>query len=198
MPQNSLSPNDSRVRKYGDFACNRTTRIMALVAIVLLVLVAGLFFDTNFKANKSAETEARLTWSIPKLEHVAMRVIPASERYRLGADGWKYLLPSGGHLVHITESDGSISTHTVAMFHQLRCLEILQDAYVNEGSHRTSQLAQHCMNYLRQTMLCQMDMRTEQQGSIFTYNGFDQICYDWEPIYSEAEKNFEAFSKYSV
>ncbi|THU94804.1 hypothetical protein K435DRAFT_667723 [Dendrothele bispora CBS 962.96] len=50
------------------------------------------------------------------------------------------------HVVHITEPGGSISTHTAVMFHQLRCLGILQDGYVNEGGHRISQLAQHCMD----------------------------------------------------
>lgn len=46
------------------------------------------------------------------------------------------------------------------MFHQLRCLEILQDTLVNEGSHRISPLAQHCTDYLGQAMFRQMDTRT--------------------------------------
>ncbi len=61
------------------------------------------------------------------------------------------MLPTGGHVVHLDEADGSVSTHTVAMFHQLRCLDILQTAYVEEGRHLTD--ATSCMNYLRQTLL---------------------------------------------
>ncbi|KAL0575148.1 hypothetical protein V5O48_006825 [Marasmius crinis-equi] len=177
---------------------NRARRILALVILALLGTIG--FFTAYTKLTRTdtlsnSENETKLSWSLPRLEHVAMRIIPTSHRYRMGSEAWKHLLPSGGHVVHVTEPDGAVSTHTVALFHQLRCLEILQDAYVNEGSHRTSALAQHCMNYLRQTMLCQMDMRTETQGSIFTYNGFDQLCYDWETIYAEAEKNFKIYSE---
>ncbi|KAJ7077412.1 hypothetical protein B0H15DRAFT_789665 [Mycena belliarum] len=125
-----------------------------------------------------------------------MHIIPASSRYELGAESWHNLLPEGGHIVHASGADGVVQTYTVALFHQLRCLEILHDAYVDEGSHLTSPLAAHCMNYLRQTILCQMDMRTEVQGSIFTYNGFDQLCYDWEVIYDAAQKNFDDYSKF--
>ncbi|KAJ6612712.1 hypothetical protein B0H10DRAFT_2051618 [Mycena sp. CBHHK59/15] len=124
-----------------------------------------------------------------------MHIVPASARYAMGAESWHKLLPRCGHVVHVADSDGSIRTHTVALFHQLRCLEILHDAYVDEGSHLNSLLAAHCMNYLRQTILCQMDMRTEVQGSVFTYNGFDQMCYDWEVIYEAAEKNFDTYSR---
>lgn len=85
-------------------------------------------------------------------------------------------------------------TYTVALFHQLKCLEVIQEAYVNEGSHIGSQMVQHCMNYLRETSLCHMDMRTETQGRTLTNNGFDQLCYDWEVIYTEAEKNYKVYS----
>jgi len=176
---------------------------IGVVSLIVLASLAILTFKWSsiqpigYNAKTSHPHDA-LTWSIPELEHVAMRIIPASSRYDLGAESWKYLLPESGHVVHHTEPDGSVSTHTVAMFHQLRCLEILHDAYIDEGSHRTSPLPQHCMNYLRQTMLCQMDMRTEMQGSSFSYNGFDQMCYDWEVIYKEADRNFQMYSKMLV
>ena len=126
-----------------------------------------------------------------------MRIIPWTSHLKYGSEAWKKLLPSGGHLIHLTNPDGTLSTYTVAMFHQLRCLDILQSAYMDEGSHRESPLAQHCMNYLRQTMLCQMDLRNEEQGLTPTHNGVDALCYDWENIYEEAEKNFEAYTQYN-
>ena len=127
-----------------------------------------------------------------------MRVIPGSDHYEMGSEAWKHLLPSGGHVIHLENFDGTVAVHTVALFHQLRCLEVIHDAYIDEGSHRTSQLAQHCMNYLRQTVLCHMDMRNEVQASSFTNNGFDTMCYDWEPIYKQAEINFDVYSKITV
>ncbi|KAJ7640763.1 hypothetical protein DFH06DRAFT_1215162 [Mycena polygramma] len=163
------------------------SRIICAVLSLFGILLVGMWFLNQ-------RSSPGLTWSIPELDRVAMHIIPVSSRYAMGAESWHKLLPTGGHTVHATDPDGTIRTYTVALFHQLRCLEILQDAYVDEGSHLTSPLAAHCMNYLRQTILCQMDMRTEVQGSVFTYNGFDQMCYDWEPIYAAAERNFETFT----
>lgn len=104
------------------------------------------------------------------------------------------MLPTGGHVIHLSDVDGSVSTHTVAMFHQLRCLDILQTAYVEEGRHLTDPMVPSCMNYLRQTLLCQMDIRNEPQGSVLTENGFDTLCYNWEGIFEQAEKNHAAFA----
>jgi len=133
-----------------------------------------------------------LSWSIPPLEQVTMHIIPASVHFEMGADAWDHLLPPSGHTVHLTESDGSIKTYTVTMFHQLRCVEVLQRAYADEGSHRTP-IAQHCLNYLRQTFMCGMDMRNEPQGTSFTWNGAENLCRDWEPILEEAERNHKAY-----
>ena len=124
-----------------------------------------------------------------------MRIIPASPHYELGSESWSKILPPGGHTVHTTNPDGSISTHTVAMFHQIRCIDILHKAYYDEGSHRTDPLAQNCMNYLRETFLCQMDMRNEPQGAVGTRNGYESLCYDWEGLYAEAEKRQAAYSQ---
>lgn len=137
-----------------------------------------------------------LPWFIPELEHVAMRIIPWSAYYELESEAWQRQLPTGGHVVHLANLDGTVGTHTVAVFHQLRCCDILRQAYLDEGSHRTSPLASHCMNYIRQTLLCHMDMRNEEQGSHPTNNGADTLCYDWEAIYEEAERNSKAYSHY--
>lgn len=113
----------------------------------------------------------------------------------MGTPAWESMLPSGGHTIHLDEPDGTVSTHTVAMFHQLKCVEILQRAYFDEGSHRTSDLPAHCLNYIRQTFECHMDMRLEPQGSSYTHNGFESLCYDWDGIFEEAERNHHAYAK---
>lgn len=124
-----------------------------------------------------------------------MRIIPSSVHYALGAPAWHALLPRGGHVVHTSDISGDAPrTYTVALFHQLRCLEVLHDAYIDEGRHRTDDRVQHCMHYLRETLLCQMDMRNEPQGAVYTNNGFDTLCYDWEAIFTEAERNFDVYT----
>ncbi|KAK7680838.1 hypothetical protein QCA50_016148 [Cerrena zonata] len=167
--------------------------VSVLFALVLLLSVPLPTWQ-NIRTYISTPRDA-LTFNLPPPEQVTMRIVPASPHYELGSESWSKILPPGGHTVHLTNPDGSISTHTVAMFHQIRCIDILHKAYYDEGSHLTNPLAQHCMNYLRETFLCQMDMRNEPQGSVGTRNGYESLCYDWEGIYAEAEKNQAAYSQ---
>lgn len=167
---------------------------VTFVFTLVLLLAVPLSTWGDVRAYMSTSRGA-LTFVVPPPEHVTMRIIPASPHYELGSDSWSKIIPTGGHTVHLSNPDGSVSTHTVAMFHQIRCIDILHQAYYNEGSHRTDLLTQHCMNYLRETFLCHMDMRNEPQGSTFTHNGFESLCYDWEGIYAEAERNQAAYSE---
>jgi hypothetical protein len=79
----------------------------------------------------------------------------------VGALEFARLLPESGHTV--TTPDGE--THTVAMFHQLRCLELIRNAYVDSAGY--TPIVGHCMNYLRQSILCLADTRLESvRGSL--------------------------------
>src|ERR1700761_2124916 len=162
-----------------------------------LLLSHGIVSD-GFNTSGSSSSPQPLSWSLPKLDRVTMRIISESSFYQAGSQAWDNLLPEGGHIVHIKNSDDMITTYTVAMFHQLRCLKILHSAYMDEGSHRTSTLTKHCINYLRQTLMCHMDMRTELQASVATSNGFDAMCYDWEPIFEAAEQNYISYTTSDV
>lgn len=85
----------------------------------------------------------------------------SSRHYQLdsqvGIAEWAKLMPSGGHLIR-RWSEHETQTHTVAMFHQLRCLDVLRNDYV---SRTPSYLTKHCLNYLRQTVLCIADTHLE-------------------------------------
>ena len=84
-----------------------------------------------------------------------------SRRYRLGTpegvEEWSELLPRGGHLIRDMEESENM-TYTLALFHQLRCLDILGQDYV---SQTVSPLRDHCLNYIRQSILCIADARLE-------------------------------------
>jgi hypothetical protein len=82
---------------------------------------------------------------------------------RYGIDNpndWAKLLPAHGHLVNI---DGK--SYTVAMFHQLKCLDIVRHDYAAKKG--PTDLSRHCLNYLRQTLLCHSDTRLESIRSPF-------------------------------
>ncbi|TCD62361.1 hypothetical protein EIP91_006970 [Steccherinum ochraceum] len=141
-----------------------------------------------------------LSWLPAPRDQVVLRFIHSSVHYNFGAVGWDHLLPAheDAHLVRTQDADGTLSTKTVALFHQLSCVDILHQAYVEEGSHQTSELVQHCLNYIRQAVMCQLDMSNEPQGDAQTSNGRDSLCHDWESVYREAERNWDAYGKVAM
>ncbi|KAI0318449.1 hypothetical protein OF83DRAFT_1056870 [Amylostereum chailletii] len=87
--------------------------------------------------------------------------------------------PSGEHIVR--GKDGE--EYTVAMLHQLRCLDIVRDAFVNGSG--IGPLTRHCLNYLRQSILCLADTRLEPVIVSFSS---DYVCSDWEALYDAIDE----------
>lgn len=87
--------------------------------------------------------------------------VEETTRYQLdtpdGIAEWASLIPPGGHLMRAWDGT-EVQTFTVAMFHQLRCLDIIRNDYVRQ---RRSPLLKHCVNYLRQSILCLADNHLE-------------------------------------
>lgn len=84
-----------------------------------------------------------------------------------------------------------VQEYTVTLFHQLKCLDIIRHELTNGIPREPTQLTSHCMNYLRQTILCAVNMRLESiknpLGAVERV--YDAICKDWEMVYLEAERN---------
>ncbi|EJD46605.1 hypothetical protein AURDEDRAFT_113657 [Auricularia subglabra TFB-10046 SS5] len=113
----------------------------------------------------------------------------------LGRAGWASMMPSGGGMLYLGPQRRKFS---ISMFHQLRCLDIigleLQDR-LNETTWTTpTPLARHCMNYLRQMILCRADTRLEAARSInltrLTTSSVTHTCNDWSAVYAAAERNY--------
>ncbi|GJE95609.1 hypothetical protein PsYK624_117950 [Phanerochaete sordida] len=114
----------------------------------------------------------------------------SSTRYQLnttvGAEEWAGLLPSGGHLVRMKEGDET-QLWTVAMLHQLRCLNILREDYV---MRKVSPLQSHCLNYIRQSVLCLADTHLEySKNGLAVTHYIESVCNDWTAVYSATERN---------
>lgn len=126
------------------------------------------------------------------------------ERTKESDEEWDRLLPSGGHLVHV-QSDDSVSpeTFTVTLFHQLKCLDVLRKEYIcrteRQSCSETDALAQHCLNYLRQSILCNLDSGLESTRNVqgLVTRGYDTVCKDWTKLYDEAERNNKAYLEHS-
>ena len=118
--------------------------------------------------------------------------------YRIDQEGWNHMLPSGEHLIREESPDGSVSTYTVSVFHQLQCLNIIRRYRIGDPKFpsTSSPMVAHCLNYLRESVLCQMDMREEQIPDKPLINGFDRLCLDWEAVWKAAEENHQRYQKY--
>ncbi|EIN10125.1 hypothetical protein PUNSTDRAFT_64213 [Punctularia strigosozonata HHB-11173 SS5] len=112
-----------------------------------------------------------------------------------GGVEFEHLVPDGNHLVYSpptkSGADSPRETYAVALLHQMRCMDIIRDEYNSRAAQLDDPLLRHCMNYLRQSILCLADTRLEEVRlplpgeSIFAG---DYICKDWSAVYDAAEK----------
>ncbi|KAF9256981.1 hypothetical protein L218DRAFT_936227 [Marasmius fiardii PR-910] len=128
------------------------------------------------------------------MELVGMSIFGTS-RYTLdvaGTEDWKKLMPSGGHTVRFqhynrNRNQTEMVPFTVSLFHQLKCLEIYHEEYI--ASAPPSPRVRHCLNYLRQQILCRMNLRlesTKDEGAR-SVRQYETVCRDWSLVYRAAE-----------
>ncbi|TBU51884.1 hypothetical protein BD310DRAFT_941351 [Dichomitus squalens] len=143
-------------------------------------------------------------WNIPSLEDVYLShedSIHYALETDLGAAEWKSILPSGGSTLYFGED---LRPFTLSMFHQLRCLDILRDILVEfhynkspDATYKNPEMAKHCMNYLRQTVICRADTRLEHvraaSGPRVVVSDLTHSCKDWTAVYEAAERNYQYF-----
>lgn len=103
----------------------------------------------------------------------------------------------------------------LSVYHQMHCLDSLRFAIlgrehparrswerVNSGvREREVPHAQHCLNYLRQTILCAADLTLEPEtfpGSQDVAEGLfaTHVCRDWSKVHAFVEQNFEEYEEW--
>ncbi|GBE89267.1 hypothetical protein SCP_1502750 [Sparassis crispa] len=119
----------------------------------------------------------------------------------IGDAEWNATLPSGGVLLHLGPK---LRPFSLSMFHQMRCLNIIRGglaALYADGTPgarlRQPNLTRHCMNYLRQMVLCRADLRLESvrapRGYKLATSEVTHACQDWNAVYSAAEENYAQY-----
>lgn len=94
----------------------------------------------------------------------------------------------------------------LVMYHQIHCLDSLREAILGQGHHggagagagrtkRDVEHAQHCLNYLRQGILCAADTTLEPEvveGSQDVQEGLGvtRMCRDWGKVYDFVDNNY--------
>ncbi|KAJ7153217.1 hypothetical protein C8R46DRAFT_1166192 [Mycena filopes] len=83
----------------------------------------------------------------------------------------------------------------VSMFHQLHCVRLMRAGLAGRYDAYARGHMQHCLNYIRQMILCSPDL-TLEPPDVLTRDfeldrvGATHICSDWESMYTEAASNF--------
>ncbi|PCH37193.1 hypothetical protein WOLCODRAFT_157896 [Wolfiporia cocos MD-104 SS10] len=116
-----------------------------------------------------------------------------------GIAEWNSTLPTGGGILHLGDD---LMPFSISMFHHLRCLDIIRESLASRmtGDVDTppSMLDRHCMNYLRQMILCHADLRLEPVRSVTKASGntisdLTHTCQDWTALYTAAEENHRSW-----
>ena len=97
----------------------------------------------------------------------------------------------------------------VSMFHQLHCVEKMRLALDNpDDPIATIPHLQHCMNFIRQMVLCAADTTLEpvdevvrdesgrEVGARASGVGVAHTCRDWAAVYETVEQNWDEWQEY--
>jgi len=110
------------------------------------------------------------------------------------AQQWAALVPYDG-IIHFADGPGDTrNPYTFSMFHQLRCLDVLRAQYRLPLEERDMAHARHCMNYIRQMILCRGDMHLETfLADRYSNENVDRSgvyrCRDFRAVYDAVERN---------
>lgn len=89
------------------------------------------------------------------------------------------------------------------MIHQLHCLDIIREEMFrerHEDSTEPSPLSRHCLNYVKQMVLCHGDVQLEpkQYPNGTEAAAIDQIyeCRDWIAVYDKVKESQAEHAKW--
>ncbi|KAI1782599.1 hypothetical protein LXA43DRAFT_1103693 [Ganoderma leucocontextum] len=119
-------------------------------------------------------------------------------RYDLNASqAWGALVPGEG-LVRLGVHR---EPFMVAMFHQLRCLDVMRDQLTKPRAQRDEQPARHCMNYIRQMILCRGDTHLDPYQYPSNIHPVEphpvRRCLDWRAVYEAVEANQKEYAEWA-
>ncbi|KAJ6583268.1 hypothetical protein B0H10DRAFT_1636999, partial [Mycena sp. CBHHK59/15] len=86
----------------------------------------------------------------------------------------------------------------VAIFHQLHCVRLIHAGLTGRYDAATRSHMHHCLNYIRQMILCSPDLTLEPADVLSRHFEVDRIgathiCSDWSALYAEAGKNWDTW-----
>ncbi|KAJ7605957.1 hypothetical protein DFH06DRAFT_1252137 [Mycena polygramma] len=177
--------------------------LVALACITALNLYAA--GSSSLAARELHKDKRNATHTIPRVLRPAALTVETTEHYGLEAEGdWSSLMPTGHGFGFVRLGSGAVPFE-LSVYHQLHCLSGLRRQFTY-GSGKWSQErvewhTHHCLNYLRQAVLCNADTTVEPAYTFhLTENvttpaasgmGVVHTCVDWTQLRSYVEENLE-------
>lgn len=104
-----------------------------------------------------------------------------------GKAEWSRVFPKGGGFLRLGPKNRYFG---LSMYHQMHCLITIQDAI---RKHNADDHAHHCLNYMRQMILCDANPTLERTipefGPLATELRTERVCRDWSKVWELAEEN---------
>ncbi|KAI9068925.1 hypothetical protein FKP32DRAFT_1560703 [Trametes sanguinea] len=109
---------------------------------------------------------------------------------------WRALVPGDG-LIHLGPHR---EPFTVSMLHQLRCLDVMREQLTKPRAAREEQPARHCVNYIRQMILCRGDTQLDPYQYPSNNRPVDanpiRRCLDWRAVYDAVDENQREYAQW--
>ncbi|KAI9439106.1 hypothetical protein H4582DRAFT_115883 [Lactarius indigo] len=170
------------------------TKYIALVSLCLLAKLGCIgLLRSGFPSpsHSYVGTDYPRTWDIGILPPVLMN-IESTKHYQLSgysADAeWAALAPNKG-TIYLGPQHRPFS---ISLFHQLRCLDVIRRDITESLPPEESKLSRHCLNYMRQMVLCRTDLAVdpvlgrELEAEV---RAETNQCVDWRRVYQNLEEN---------
>jgi len=179
-----------------------TLRLLAILYGIFALKLAGLVCLKRANEQRVQTIELDTHWQNRPFEHFSVPAlqpvrtfIENSAHFRVDGDDeeWESLVPGNG-LVYLGNEN---QPYTMSMMHQLRCIDIVRKEIVDLEANpqrvmaRPSDISHHCVNYLRQMVLCRGDLELDPVAGKPHPAVFPDAyqCRDWETVYRAVEEN---------
>ena len=159
-------------------------RLTFILSCMLIIWPSG-YKEDNYPAQLPLE-----------LSSVGLAMKSQDEPYfGLHADAeWRSQFPPSGGFTDLGPNN---RTFMVSMVHQLHCLDFLRVGYVTNRTDLEGHV-QHCLQYMRQVVLCNADTTLESANSVYVdgkwiyvgdMGGSVHRCKDWTMLRRYLEEN---------
>ncbi|KAI0710881.1 hypothetical protein C8Q76DRAFT_739020 [Earliella scabrosa] len=160
-----------------------------LAAILFLAASATLKLAARVVLTRIQRVENDDTpWNVERKE-VALEVDSWTRYHLSSAAEWAPLFPEGG-IIHLGPLGMS---YTVSMMHQLRCLDVVREQLTRPVRERDVEPTRHCLNYLRQMVMCRGDLHFDPYQYAHPINAVHphavRRCKDWRAVYESVWEN---------